>query len=103
MAKEKTAQNSGKRVMPKGIPFPKGVSGNPGGRPKAIAEVRDLAREYTTDAIYALYDIMTKGKSESAKVAASNVILERGWGKAPVKLDDDDRKILQSMLGIIEA
>jgi hypothetical protein len=31
--------------------FKKGLSGNPGGRRKDVAEMRDLAREFTTEAI----------------------------------------------------
>ena len=34
--------------------FQKGRSGNPGGRPKEVGEVRDLARQYTPAAIAAL-------------------------------------------------
>lgn len=83
--------------------FVKGVSGNPGGRPKTIEEIRDLARSYTAEAMHSLLRIATSGKSESAVVAASNAILDRGWGKAPVTFGDDDRKILKSMLGIIES
>ena len=33
------------------MPFQKGKSGNPGGRPKVVGEVQALAREYTTEAI----------------------------------------------------
>lgn len=83
--------------------FVKGISGNPGGRPKSIEEIRDLARSYTAEAMQSLLRIATSGKSESAVVAASNAILDRGWGKAPVTFGDDDRKILKSMLGVIES
>ena len=34
-----------------GKPFKKGQSGNPGGRPKVAAEVKELAREHTGKAI----------------------------------------------------
>ena len=34
-----------------GKPFQKGKSGNPGGRPRVVAEVRELARAHTAEAI----------------------------------------------------
>ena len=42
-----------------GKPFKKGQSGNPGGRPKVIAEVKELARAHTGEAIETLVSIMT--------------------------------------------
>ena len=45
-----------------GKPFKKGQSGNPGGRPKVIAEVKELARAHTGEAIETLVSIMTNRK-----------------------------------------
>lgn len=60
----------------------KGISGNPGGRPKEIAEVRMLAQEHTKEAIETLVKIMRNTKATAAaRVAASNAILDRGYGK----------------------
>ena len=39
--------------------FKPGQSGNPGGRPKGFAEVRELARHHTVAAIEKLVSIMT--------------------------------------------
>lgn len=62
--------------------FEKGKSGNPGGRPKEVAEVRDLAREHTTQAIGTLVAIMNdKTEPGRARAAAAETILNRGWGK----------------------
>jgi hypothetical protein len=36
----------------------KGQSGNPSGKPKGIAEVQALAREFSTEAVYKLVDTM---------------------------------------------
>ena len=46
--------------------FKPGVSGNPGGRPKVLSEVRDLAREHTVAAIDTLVSIMCNEKSPAA-------------------------------------
>lgn len=63
--------------------FRKGVSGNPAGRkPDAeLADVRSRAREHAADALASLVKIAKSGKSESAKVAAAEAILNRGYGK----------------------
>lgn len=67
--------------------FKPGQSGNPGGRPAAIKEVRDLAREQTDGAIRALVHVMEAGKSESARVAAAQALLDRGWGRPTQALE----------------
>jgi Family of unknown function (DUF5681) len=62
--------------------FTKGQSGNPGGRPKVIGEVRDLAQAHTAEAIDTLVAIMADEKAPpAARVAASNSILDRGYGR----------------------
>ena len=61
--------------------FRPGESGNPGGRPRGFAEVRELAREHTVAAIEKLVAIMTTGQSEQAQLLAANSLLDRGWGK----------------------
>ena len=65
-------------------PLKKGQSGNPGGRPKVIAEVKELARKYTGEAIETLVSIMTSPKAApAARVSAANSLLDRGYGKPP--------------------
>lgn len=63
-----------------GRPFPPGVSGNPGGRPKEAVHVTALAREHTEQAIEALTNVMLRGKNEHARVRAAEALLNRGWG-----------------------
>lgn len=64
----------------------KGVSGNPGGRPTGYAEVVKLARSYTKAVMSRLYLIAMR-RDNAAGVRAAEIILERGWGKAPVATD----------------
>ena len=66
--------------------FKPGQSGNPNGRPKgapnkATADVREVAQQYTGQAIQTLVQIATAGESEAARVAAANAILDRAHGK----------------------
>ena len=64
------------------MPFEKGKSGNPGGRPKVIGEVQTLARQYTKEAIETLRDIMQNKKAPpAARGFAANSILDRGYGR----------------------
>ena len=52
------------------------------GRPKVIAELRELARAHAPDAIKELARLAIKAKSEAARVAAIRELLDRGYGKA---------------------
>jgi hypothetical protein len=70
-----------------GQPFPRGVSGNPGGRPKALADVQELARTYTPAAIKALGDALS---SPRERVAAATALLDRAWGKPTAHIAGDD-------------
>ena len=70
-----------------------GQSGNPGGRPKGVAEVVELARKHTKDAMAALHSIATGiDVPPAARVSASVALLERGWGKPlqPTQEQDDE-------------
>ena len=68
--------------------FKKGQSGNPGGRPAVIAEIQQLARKHTGEAINTLAAIMQDTSlSPAARVSASTALLDRGYGKAPQFID----------------
>lgn len=65
--------------MPK---WAKGESGNPGGRPSGLGEIREIARKHTDAAIETLVKVMeNKEASPSAQVAAATALLDRGWGR----------------------
>ena len=70
-----------------GRPWKKGQSGNPGGYPKALTGLRDLARTHTEMALKRLAEIADTGESEQARVAACQALLDRGWGKPQQQVD----------------
>lgn len=93
-------------------------AGRPKGRvsratPSQKATLSELAREHTTVALNVLVDVAKKGESESARVAAANALLDRGYGKPRQavehsgsvgtydisKLSDDELDKLEHILG----
>ena len=87
MAKSDLAENSAKtaKKKPRGKAFKPGQSGNPGGRPAKTEEQRTLeamCREKTVEALAVVLAIMDGGESERTKLAAAEIVLERGHGKA---------------------
>ena len=63
------------------LKFRKGQSGNPGGRPKVLGEVQELARQYAPKAIVELARLALKAKNETARIAAIRELLDRGYGR----------------------
>lgn len=55
---------------------------------KAKTDIRSLARSHTESAIVTLASIMNQPKANpSARVAAAQAILDRGWGKPKQDID----------------
>ena len=68
--------------------FKPGQGGNPGGRPKSLHRLTDLARAHTEAAIGVLVEIMhDETAPPTARAAAANHVLDRAWGKATQPVD----------------
>jgi GNAT superfamily N-acetyltransferase len=64
--------------------------------PKAITEIRSLARSHTRKAINVLVGVMrSTNATPAARVAAANAILDRGWGKATQPLEGSNDGALE--------
>lgn len=89
MAENSGPERKGKKAAgsARGRPFPKGKSGNPGGRPKELAEVKDLARGHTVLAIRTLAEIAKGARSAVARIMAAEALLNRAWGKPTLAVE----------------
>lgn len=79
-----------------------GQSGNPGGRPKAIVEVVELARAHSERAVTRLAELM-ESENEPVARAASDSLLDRAWGKPAQSVAIDAKVTDQRSLTIARA
>jgi hypothetical protein len=74
-----------------------GLSGNPAGRPKVVAEIRGLARQH---AAFRRICELVRTRDERVALAASQAILDRAYGR-PVQAVQSEVKKRLSRLGDI--
>lgn len=88
-----------RRARARGRPFPKGISGNPKGRPavgKSLAEVIrrvgdeiDERKRMTRIEISVRALFTAAGRKNMVGVKAAQLLFERGWGKPPQTIEFD--------------
>ncbi len=74
-----------------------GGSLNPGGRPKVVGEVVELARLHTVEALDTIAELMRESDSPATRLAAAESLLAKGWGKAlaaPKTHDERDNSLV---------
>ena len=64
----------------------------PGTPNKATAEIRDLARKYTPEALIELARLTTQAESEQARVSAIKELFDRAYGKSAQILANEDNQ-----------
>ncbi len=68
-------------------------------KPGRIPEdLRSLARSHTKMGIRVLAEIAKESRSDSARVSAVTILLERGYGKAPLILGEDGEGNIQVII-----
>ena len=76
----------------------KGVSGNPGGRPKLEVSIRELAQQHGMEALETLVHVMRTGR-RGEQIVAANAILDRAYGKPSQSIEmSGDRTTLVDLL-----
>jgi hypothetical protein len=68
--------------------WPKGVSGNPGGRPHAEREMVELARKAGPDVIRMMIEVAAdESRPMPIRLHAGSIVLDRAFGKAREYVD----------------
>ena len=80
--------------------FPKGQSGNPGGRPRDEQKVAELARAYTREAIETPAEFMRSCNGDRVRGTAAQALLDRGWGKPKVEVVSDKAGYMRALRAV---
>ena len=93
-----TPENRGSEVRDGNGRWPSGVSGNPGGRPRALRDLQMAARRHDGQVLDALVSIaLDPAQPAAARVVACREVLDRGHGRPrqAVELTGADAGLVQ--------
>lgn len=81
-------------------PFPKGVSGNPGGKSKKLEELKRLALDHSARAIQRIAELI-ESDDERVAIMAAKEILDRALGRPKPTEDADEASAKALTINII--
>ena len=96
MGAENTKTNS--KVV--GVPFQKGQSGNPGGRPKRDPAEVAKWMEAAKGNLKVLIDIRDNGEKDSDRIKAIEIIEDRSYGKPLQQVEADVNANVNAVISI---